>query len=196
MDYSSISDPKLTELVKLEDNEDALSCLIDRHSGIYADIVKKYAYKTLSTHEVYDIMNEKDYVIYKAALEYDPEKAKFSTHVGNKAKYLCLSKKTLNKKNPKTLPFDSIDFSETSDEMHPNEKCEINESFQNIMQLINDHEDPRVKIIFKDRYFGGEKGKLTTWKKIGEKLNLSAQGCINIHDKTLKEFQRQVKKNA
>ena len=196
MDYSSISDPILTELVKEEDNEDALTCLIDRHSGIYADMVKRYGYKTLSTNEVSDIMGEKDYVIYKAALEYDESKAKFSTHVGNKAKYLCLSKKTLNKKTQKTLPFDSIDYSETSDELHPSERCEISESFENILNMINNHEDDRVKIIFKERYFGGERGKLKTWKEIGKTIGLTAQGCINIHEKTLKQFQKQIKKNA
>lgn len=196
MNYSEESDPKLTDLVKEDDNEEALCCLINRHSGIYADMVKRYAYKTLSNHEVFDLMNEKDYVIYKAALEYDESKAKFSTHVGNKAKYLCLSKKTANKKNKKTLSFDSIDFSEKSDDLYPDERCEINESFASIINLINSHQDERVKVIFKERYFAGEKGKLKTWKAIGQKVNLSAQGCINIHDKCLIEFQKQIKKNA
>ena len=45
-------------------------------------------------------MEDKDYVIYKAALEYKPEsKAKFSTHLANKTKYMCLTQKTKNKKN-------------------------------------------------------------------------------------------------
>jgi len=196
MEISKSSDPYLTNLVKEDDNEEALNLLISRHSGIYADMVKKYASKSLSINEIYDIMNEKDYVIYKAALEYDENKAKFSTHVGNKAKYICLSKKTSNKKNYRTLSFDSIEYAESSDDLHPNEKCEIKESFSNIMEMINQHVDDRVKVIFKERYFGGERGKLNTWKKISEKLGLSAQGCINIHDRTLKEFRQIIKKNA
>lgn len=196
MEFFESSDPHLTSLVKEEDNEEALNLLINRHSGIYADMVKRYASKSLSINEIYDLMNEKDYVIYKAALEYDESKAKFSTHVGNKAKYLCLSKKTARKKNYRTLSFESIDYSEQSNEMHPNDKCEINESFSKIMNLINNHYDERVKIIFKERYFGGERGKLSTWKKIGDKIGLSAQGCINIHDRTLLEFQKQIKQNA
>ena len=196
MEISKSSDPYLTNLVKEDDNEEALNLLISRHSGIYADMVKKYASKSLSINEIYDIMNEKDYVIYKAALEYDENKAKFSTHVGNKAKYICLSKKTSNKKNYRTLSFDSIEYAESSDDLHPNEKCEIQESFSNIMEMINQHTDDRVKFIFKERYFGGERGKLSTWKKISDKLGLSAQGCINIHDRTLKEFRKTIKKNA
>ena len=196
MDFSEATDPELTEMIKDRDHEEALNLLIHRHSGIYVDMVKKYASNSLPNNDVYDIINEKDYIIYKAALDYDENKAKFSTHVGNKAKYLCLSKQTLSKKNKRLVPFDSIDYSERSNELHPDEKCEIGESFSSIMEMINSHIDGRVKIIFKERYFGGEKGKLSTWKKIGEKIGISAQGCINIHDKTLFEFQKQIKKNA
>lgn len=196
MDFQNATDPELTDLIKEKDNEDALNLLIERHSGIYVDIVKKYGSKCLPNTDIYDIISDKDYVIYKAALDYDENKAKFSTHVGNKAKYLCLSKKTLSKKNKRMIPFDSIDYSEKSSELHPDEKCEISENFSSIMKLINDHPDNRVKTIFKERYFGGERGKLSTWKNIGDNIGLSAQGCINIHDKTLIEFQKQIKKNA
>ena len=195
MNYDA-TDPELTEMVKESDHEEALSTLIGRHSGIYVDMVRRYGSKSLPTNDLVDIISDKDYIIYKAALDYDESKAKFSTHVGNKAKYLCLSKKTARKNGKKFLPFDSIDYSEESKELHPDESCEIKESFLAIVDLINTHRDDRVKIIFKERYFGGEKGKLQTWKKIGELVGISAQGCINIHDKTLTEFKKQIKKNA
>jgi len=195
MDNES-TDPELTTLIKEEDHEEALNLLICRHSGIYIDMVRRYASKSLPMNDIADIINDKDYIIYKAALDYDDNKAKFSTHVGNKAKYLCLSRKTARKKNKTTLSFDSIDYSEESKDLHPDQSCEIRESFSAIIDLINNHRDERVKIIFKERYFGGERGKLNTWKNIGDKIGISAQGCINIHDKTLQEFQKQIKKNA
>ena len=195
MDYES-TDPELTELVKQSDHEEALGLLIERHSGIYVDMVRRYASKSLPSNDVVDIIDEKDYIIYKAALDYDENKAKFSTHVGNKAKYLCLSRKTARKNGKIMLPFDSIDYSKESSDLHPDESCEIKESLFSIVELINDHRDERVKIIFKERYFGGEKGKLQTWKNIGEQIGVSAQGCINIHDRTLEEFKKQFKKNA
>lgn len=190
------TDPELTNMVKEEDHEEALNVLICRHSGIYIDMVRRYASKSLPANDIADIINDKDYIIYKAALDYDESKAKFSTHVGNKAKYLCLSKKTARKKSSNILNFDSIDYSEESSELHPDESCEIKESFSSIIHLINNHRDERVKTIFKERYFGGERGKLETWKNIGNKIGISAQGCINIHDKTLEEFKKQIKKNA
>jgi len=190
------TDPELTNMIKEEDHEEALNILICRHSGIYIDMVRRYASKSLPANDIADIINDKDYVIYKAALDYDENKAKFSTHVGNKAKYLCLSKKTARKKSSNIINFDSIDYSEESSELHPDESCEIKESFSSVFDLINNHRDERVKIIFKERYFGGERGKLETWKNIGDKIGISAQGCINIHDKTLEEFKKQIKKNA
>jgi hypothetical protein len=196
MNYFEATDPDLTKLVKDNNDEEALSLLINRHSGIYADMVKRYGSKSLSINEINDIMNEKDYIIYKAALEYKEEKAKFSTHVGNKAKYICLSKKTYNKKRKKNIPFESIEYSKESSELHPDENCQLSEEFLEILDLINDHKDDRVSFIFKERYFGGERGKLKTWKKIANQINLSAQGCINIHDRTLAEFQNKIKKNA
>ena len=196
MDSLDLPDSELTSMIKNQDDNQALNILIDRHSGIYVDMIGRYGSKSLSQNEIADLINEKDLVIYKAALEYDESRAKFSTHVGNKAKYLCLSKKTESKKNNNTVSFDSIDYSEESSEMRPNERCEINENFSRIIEMINDHVDERVKIIFKERYFGGEGSKLKTWKKISEKIGISAQGCINIHDRTIKEFQKQVRNNV
>ena len=101
MDFQNATDPELTDLIKEKDNEDALNLLIERHSGIYVDIVKKYGSQSLPNTDIYDIISDKDYVIYKAALDYDENKAKFSTHVGNKAKYLCFSLFLIYSKNDK-----------------------------------------------------------------------------------------------
>ena len=89
-----LTDLALTELIKENNDEEALDELISRHSGIYVDMLKKFGFKCLTHNQVQDIMQDKDYVIYKAALEYDAEKAKFSTHLANKAKYMCLTQKT------------------------------------------------------------------------------------------------------
>jgi len=194
-DGKMLTDPFLTEMVKKED-ERALSLLIERHSGIYVDMVKRYGSSGLNSTDLDDVLNEKNYIIYQAALNYDEEKAKFSTYVGNRAKYLCLSKKTSLKKNSKFVPFESIDFSEESNSLQPSENCETKDSFIKIMAMINEHPDKRVKVIFKERYFGGEKGKLSPWKNVAGMLGLSMQRCIDIHNKTIKEFQTLAQKNA
>ena len=183
-----LTDSALTDLIKVENNEDALDELISRHSGIYVDMLKKFGMNCLTQNQVSDIMKDKDYVIYKAALEYDNSKAKFSTHLANKTKYMCLTQKTKNKNNRVTANFDDIQFCQKDKSYSPDESCKINDSFSRILNLIEKHKDKRLKTLFHERYFCGKGGKLKPWKEVARKINLSAQGCINIHNKAIKEF--------
>ena len=187
-----LTDCALTDLIKEDNNEDALNELISRHSGIYVDMLKKFGFKCLTSNQVQDIMSEKDYVIYKAALEYDENKAKFSTHLANKAKYLCLTQKTKNKNNKISSNFEDVQFSQKDKGCNPAESCDLNDSFARILNLINKHKDKRLQTIFHERYFCGRRGKLKPWKEVAKKLNLSAQGCINIHDKAIKELNYRI----
>ena len=187
-----LTDSALTEMIRQERNEKALNELISRHSGIYIDMLKRYGINCLTENQVFDIMREKDYTIYRAALEYDERKAKFSTHLANKTKYLCLTQKTKNKKNRVVSNFDEINFCQKDKSSTPDESCTMNDSFSRILNLINKHKDKRLKIIFHERYFCGERGKLKPWKDVAKKINLSAQGCINIHDKAVRELNQKI----
>ena len=191
---AELTDSALAEKIKVN-NEDgeALNELISRHSGIYVDMLKKFGYKSLSQNQISDIMGDKDYVIYKAALEYNPEKAKFSTHLANKTKYLCLTQRTKNKKNHLISNYDDLEFCQKDDSLNPQEQYLFNDSFARVLNLIEKHDDKRLKIIFHQRYFGGKQGKLKPWKQVAEIVNLSAQGCINIHNRALQEFKNKIK---
>ena len=190
----NLTDSDLTSMIKDENDESALHELISRHSGIYVDMLKKFGYNSLSFNQISDIMQDKDYVIYKAALEYNPEKAKFSTHLANKTKYMCLTQKTKNKKNLRLVSFEEREEQKKNNQQdrskRPDENCVFNDSFKRILNLIFKHKDKRVKQIFKMRY-GGDR-KLTSWKKIAKKLDISIQGCINIHDKAIKEIKSKI----
>lgn len=190
---SNLTDTALTEKIKETHDGRALSELISRHSGIYVDMLKKFGYKSLSQNQISDIMGDKDYVIYKAALEYNPEKAKFSTHLANKTKYLCLTQRTKNKKNHLTTNYDDLEFCQKDSALNPRDQHLFNDSFARILNLIEKHEDKRLKVIFHERYFGGKQGKLQPWKQVAQKVSLSAQGCINIHNKALKELKNKIK---
>jgi len=58
------------------------------------------------------------------------------------------------------------------------------------MQLIRSYPDKRVEKIFKMRYIIGKKNKVMPWKNIGQKMNLSIQGCINIHNSVIKSIKQ------
>jgi hypothetical protein len=64
------------------------------------------------------------------------------------------------------------------------------EDIERIFSSIDLIKDKRVKKIFKMRYKNNK--KLTPWKKIAKKLDLSIQGCINIHNKHLTEIKKYV----
>ena len=78
--------------------EICLQELIDRHTGIYLDIVNKYTRNSNTTNRL-DLIDEKDYNIYQAALKYKSDKGtKFPTFLGNETKWICLNKHNKKKK--------------------------------------------------------------------------------------------------
>lgn len=190
---NEFTDTELANRVKEENDEKALLELISRHSGIYVDMVKRFGYKSLSVDQVGDILDEKDYNIYKAAIDYEEDRAKFSTHLANKTKFICLTKKTQNKKNNKFINYEDVDFFLVSKDNTPDEECFNNEKFSRALNMIVKHKDERVKKIFIERYFCGSGNKVSPWNKVAKKVNLSTQGCINIHNKTIKQFQNKIK---
>lgn len=185
-------DQELAQKVKEDHDQEALVELIERHSGIYVHMIKCYGSKSLTQDQINNLIDEKDYNIYKAALDFDHSKSKFSTYLANKTKYACLTEKTLNKKKRNTICYEDIDFCQVSPDLEPDEECLFNEGYKRMINMILRHSDNRVKTIFYERYFCGERGKLKPWKKIADKINLSTQGCINIHNRTLKEFKNKI----
>ena len=112
---------------------------LSRHSGIYVDMLKKFGYNSLSFSQISDIMEDKDYVIYKAALEYNPDKAKFSTHLANKTKYMCLTQKTKIRKTQGWLVFEEREEQRNNSHKDksktPDENCLFNDSFKKNIKL-------------------------------------------------------------
>jgi DNA-directed RNA polymerase specialized sigma subunit len=53
-----------------------------------------------------------------------------------------------------------------------------------------------VGTIFEMRYVTGSKNRVMPWKKIGEKLSMSVQGCINIHNNTIEKIKTKLQKET
>ena len=175
------------------DVEDSLKLLIDRHSGIYIEMVNSYASPNSPFIDYNDLISDKEYKIYDAAKKFDKDRgAKFSTYLGNETKWMCLNIYNRNKRRP-AWHSDFLENLPTEDE-----ECDtISESikqdlFDKVIEVIKDHPDKRVEKIFEMRYVQGTKNKLMSWKKIGNEMNLSIQGCINIHNSAVKNFQEQL----
>jgi RNA polymerase sigma factor (sigma-70 family) len=188
-----LSDLDLIFLVKNESDDHAFEELLCRHTGIYLNTLHKYAPKNSELINRDELIEDTQSNIYDAIVNYDPERgAKFSTYLGNSTRWRCLNTVNKNKKKP-TL---SIDFDATLS--HTLENCSEESFVKNLTEQetcniidseIRKSSDPRIKTIFSMRYFK-DNNKLTSWRLIAEKLNLSIQGTIDIHDRFLEKIKK------
>ena len=82
----------LIKKVKEYKDNDSIKELIQRHSGIYVDMVNKYIPDSIEGINKNDIIQDKSFCIYDAAINFDENKnTKFSTYVGNLARWKCLN---------------------------------------------------------------------------------------------------------
>ncbi len=193
-----LSDAELARGIKKKsDREDYLKELVDRHSGIYITMVNNYSPPTTSSVNSHrdDLLNDKEYYIYQAALKYDDSRrTKFSTYLGNETRWLCLNLYNKNK-NSKEISYPS-QFYQTSHIADDSLSVKINEEvLTKIMSLAKKEPDSRVSKIFHLRYIEGEKNKVMPWNKVCKFVNLSIQGCINVHDRAIKKIKEELNKD-
>ena len=185
------SDLTLIDKIKSENDDQSLMELIDRHSGIYHTMVNQYLSSPRYSIDKRQAVNEKDYVIYNSAVSFDPDKkTKFSTYLANQAKWKCLN--ILNKKKRENeYSLEEIYFNcEPSDESFI-KQINKEEAFSLFQNLLNEEKDPRIKKIIDLRY-NVDNNKLTPWRKISESLDMSTQGCINIHHRFINKVKKEL----
>jgi len=139
-----------------------------------------------------DVYSEKDLILLKCALSFDPSRnTKFSTWLGNYAKFTCLnllnSKKYIFNADTETLH----DFIEEG-QFIPDHTNSLSEEYKILKSTLHELKDSRIKKIFEMRYFYDKK-KDRTWKKISESLGMSIQTAINLHKKGLVLLKNRLK---
>jgi RNA polymerase sigma factor (sigma-70 family) len=184
-----LTDTELIIRIKKSGCEDSLKTLIQRHSPLCFDICKKYA-PALSSKgiDVNDVASEKEYLIYKSILSYNPlKKTKFSTWLGNQMRYYCLN--TLNKSRLIATEDSQLDY-------FINKDCDcsstkMQEQIDYIDNLISQLKDKRIKSIIKARYFNNP-NKKTPWNKVASEVGVSTQTAINLHAKGMNILRRKM----
>ena len=197
-DINFLSDAELASGIKRQsDRGDYLRELVNRHSGIYISMVNNYSPPSTSSVNSHkdDLLNDKDYYIYQAALKYDDsKKTKFSTYLGNETRWMCLNLYNKNK-NSKEIP-DPNDIYSSTYLGEDRFIVSINEEIlQKIMSIAKKEPDTRVSKIFQLRYIDGEKNKVMPWNKVCKFVDLSIQGCINVHNKAIKKIKEELSKD-
>jgi len=194
INYNIMRDEDLATSIQKNKNSDVcLNILIERHSGLCVEMINSYMSRNYNETLRSEMIKEKDYDIYTSALKFNPTKgAKFTTYLGNEIKWKCLNLYNKNKKNP-TLNIEDnlINYFNFIHNEPNNENTEV---FNNIISKAEKHPDKRVGQIFKLRYVVGKKNSVMPWKYISKSLNMSIQGCINIHDSALENFRKKIRK--
>ena len=193
-------DEELIDLIQVGKKQNAcIKELVSRHSGIYLSIIHSYVHKSTSSLIKEDLIDDKDFRIYQAALKFDKsKKSKFSTFLGNETKWMCLN---LHNKNKNKI---SVEFQEESaqgsqvpqDTAYSYLNADDREFFSRILDITKRHPDKRVEKIFEMRYIQGNKNTVMPWRLISEKLNLSIQGCINIHNSAILNIKQKLLKEV
>jgi len=184
MENTTPPDIELVENIKNTNCEDSLKVLISRHSPLCYDVCRKYAPAMCNSGlHVEDVTSEKDYLIYKSAMSFNPDKkTKFSTWLGNQVRYHCLN--SMNKNNLIATEDSQIDYFLHKD-LDDDPKDSVPEQMEYIENLINQSKDKRIKKVIQIRYFENP-NKKTPWNKVADKMGVSTQTAINLHNKAVK----------
>jgi DNA-directed RNA polymerase specialized sigma subunit len=125
-------------------------------------------------------------------MNFDENKnTKFSTYLGNETRWKCLN---MFNRGTKYKYIDIDNFKEDINFSHDEIISNISskEMLDKIFEMADSHCDERVKEIINLRYKVGSGNKTMPWKNISEKLNVSIQGCINIHDRFIEEIKKEI----
>jgi hypothetical protein len=185
------SDLSLINKIKNDHDSESLKELINRHSGIYLDMVNKTVSDTCSFINKSEILLDKDYSIYAAALKYrDDKNTKFPTYLANETRWKCLNIYNKNKKMIEEPLDDSIKEKQSSEDFLSD--VQSKEILKRVLEMAEKNSDTRVKKIIDMRYCFGY-NKPHSWKEISKELNMSIQGCIDIHNKFINKAKNEIK---
>lgn len=186
-----MNESQLIKKIKKDNCSESIKELENIHGGLCVKIIKKYINQLNSKNfSIEDMLKDKTYVVYQSALSFDPKKnVKYSTWLGNQIRYFCLN--TLNKnKNNLCLDNENIRYLVEKKQIEENNTQMDQSKLDYIFDIIHNMKDKRIEKIFKMRYFDSK--KLNSWNTIGEKLHISTQTAINIHNKALEFLNKKI----
>ena len=180
--------------IKANNCNDSLKMLINKHSGICYNLILKYKkYIQSKSCDFQDLIDQKDYFIYQAALQYNSDKKiKYSTWLGNYVKYQCLNCRRTK------FNYCSIDEDVNSEiEINSQREYETNNLIKEKVNIINEIlsslDDKRIKKIYDLRY---QNNKKMTFKKIRMQLGISEPTIKKLYQKGNKIISKKMKKVA
>ncbi len=213
MSDKTSTDSVLINKIKAGD-EESLMILVDRHTGLYVDMTNQYAQRLSQQFEKNDFLQEKPSFFYECALQYDSKfKTKFSTFLANQIKWKFLNLQNSSKNHP-TFSYNHQPICSQTECAHQKvpdkpfsnilvyefdfikEDIEKNDALCIIKDIISKSKDKRIRKIFKERYKQYKNKSITPWSIVSVKVGMSIQGCINLHNQTIKKIKKRLSNNG
>ena len=93
------------------------------------------------------------------------------------------------------MDLNGINIKELPSEEDSEKNISRDDFLKKVLSIIKKDPDSRIAKIFSMRYLEGDNNKVMPWKNIGDNLELSIQGCINIHDKAINKIKKELSKD-
>ena len=189
-------DNTLVKKVKSTGCNESFLTLSDRHEKLYYKICQKYMPAVLARgRRKEDLLSDKDFIMFKAIRSFKlNKKCKFSTWLGNCAKYHCLTFLNADSKHV-DMEDDTINLyltDKTKDDF--DEETNLKDEREYVFDILKRLKDKRISKVFKLRYFDrNTKKKKATWSVIASKINTSTQTAINLHQRGAKILKKKLK---
>jgi hypothetical protein len=189
----SLTDRELIQQIKSNPTDAAIIELVNRHTGIYVNIIDRYSHINPSVISKQDLIDQRMTNIYTYALDYRLDSPmQFGTYVGQRIKFEC---KNLLREAPteQQLERQIVDTEMNSDDNdHEIQDDETIELATQLLELAHKNEDYKFAQIIKYRFFSGT--GVLPWREIGKKMDMSHEGVRKHFILKLKELKTEMVK--
>jgi RNA polymerase sigma factor (sigma-70 family) len=174
MQQNDSTDNELVLKVQQDNCSDAMSELISRHTGLIADMARRFCFSKYGSGLNYnEVVEEAPYLLWEAASSYQEGRGtKFSSWVGNKTRYELLSRRKECMKEPALVELTdelaAVIPNPDPEQISADDEAAI-ESVKNSIKYLQSDEK---KSIIERRYLSED---LPTLKQVGDEFGYSAE---------------------
>lgn len=171
--------------------------LVDRHTGIYFHVVRRYAAAYPNAIKVPEMDDDKLFNLYQFILAYDPARGmKLCSYIGDRTDYLCKTMLKRDARDPISQGNPSVDGYLASGAPHQSAPVLMDESpGAHVVDTANTDlaledirataarvcHDARFPAIFDCRHGASA----MSWREVGERVGLSHEGARKVYNHNL-----------
>lgn len=206
-DIDTLTESDLIKLVKYQQNSAALLALVNRHTGIYFQVVNRYAAAYPSTISARDMDDDKLFNLYNIVTGYDPKHGKtLCGYIHDRTDFLCKTMLRKDENNPiapgtylvsgsapgsyTTSNGVQAIFTDESASSNVVNNANADLGVEEILKTAHEvSTDPRFFTIWDYRHNQG-----MSWRQIGAKLGVSHEGARKvIYQSTMDKVKERLK---